>query len=188
MGDTTKSYINVPYKETNLAKHMLDIYIPVKEPLSSASNVLVFIHGGAWRTGDKSDYSFLGDFFASLGLATIVLNYQLSSQKDALLVHPVHVNDCVDALNWIHRHAKDYMGYNPRIYIAGHSAGAHISALIALDSVLEFDVYGLIGVEGIYDIPLLIHTFPSYRDFIEMAFSSDETVTCFSACVVENLI
>lgn len=68
--------------------------------------------------------------------------------------------------------------YDPKqIYLVGHSAGAHIAMMLLLDTNLPYHNYikGIIGVSGIYDIPLLVKTYPSYLDFIEQAFGTNHS-------------
>lgn len=89
--------------------------------------------------------------------------------------HPDHIIDVGKAVEHLYNHPTEQ--YDPKqIYLVGHSAGAHIAMMLLLDSKLPYHQYiaGIIGVSGIYDIPLLVKTFPSYLDFIEQAFGSDQ--------------
>ncbi|CAO3672160.1 unnamed protein product [Umbelopsis vinacea] len=77
----------------------------------------------------------------------------------------------MDAVRYLQRRFK-----GRKLFLVGHSAGAHIILSIAFKPEFQMDgIDGFIGVEGIYDIPLLLKTFPDYRDFIEQAFTDDET-------------
>lgn len=90
--------------------------------------------------------------------------------------HPDHIIDVGKAVEHLYNHPTEQ--YDPKqIYLVGHSAGAHIAMMLLLDTKLPYHQYvqGVIGVSGIYDIPLLVKTFPSYLDFIEQAFGSDQS-------------
>ena len=95
--------------------------------------LVVFIHGGGWRIGDKAMGAHGRDkaaFFNQLGHAYASLNYRLSPDVQ----HPAHVDDVAAALAWLHGHAAE-LGFDARrIYVMGHSAGAHLAALVSTDA------------------------------------------------------
>ncbi|GIU67582.1 alpha/beta hydrolase [Candidatus Phycosocius spiralis] len=131
-----------------LTRQKLDIYNP--KTLLPDTPVLVFYHGGSWQFGSKEDYKFFGTSFAASGVQTIIVNYRLYPEVG----FPGFVEDGAKALAFIQQSiAKD----RP-IFIAGHSAGAHIAALIDLDPrYLAAEgtntcagVKGLIGIAGPY--------------------------------------
>jgi acetyl esterase/lipase len=129
----------------------------------------MYVHGGAWIGGDKSDYSSLGGEFASRGIAVAVINYRLAPATR----HPGPVRDLEAAFAWLSAHAKDYSFDPNRIFVMGHSAGAHMAASLAAGKG-PFPA-GYIGLEGIYDIPALVARWPRYRGwFIEWAFGGAE--------------
>ncbi|KNC95851.1 uncharacterized protein SPPG_08716 [Spizellomyces punctatus DAOM BR117] len=184
MHTTVKSFRNLPYTDSDDPKQKLDLFVPVREePCQEESPIIVYIHGGAWRTGDKSEYEFLGEYFASRDFPTAVLSYRLSTKTPTSVRHPTHVQDCADAIHWLYTQSAAYLGYRPSsIYLIGHSAGGQITGLLTLDpSWLENlggislweAVKGVVGVEGIYDIPKLVEVWPTYVDFIQMAFAED---------------
>ena len=112
---------NIPYTSSGNPKHTLDIFLCPEKCTSNL--VLVFIHGGAWRTGDKADYIWLGEGFSKLGLNTVNITYQLST-KDMEIIHPSHVKDCALALSYLYKNRdcwfKDcFEGFA----LVGHSAG-----------------------------------------------------------------
>ncbi|HLI26498.1 MAG TPA: alpha/beta hydrolase [Chloroflexota bacterium] len=109
------------------ARQRLDLYVPASvEPVP----VLLFVHGGAWSSGDKSQYAWLGVQLAQQGLLVAVTNYRLSPAVQ----HPQHAQDVAAATAWLYRHAAEYGGDPQRLYLAGHSAGAHLVSLVALDA------------------------------------------------------
>jgi arylformamidase len=119
--------LNVPYTKDGNPKHRLDIYFPMakEKPLT----VLVHIHGGGWKRGDKRKVKQTGMFYAAKGVVFIAPNYRLSPGA----VHPSHVEDCAAALAWVFDHLPDLNGDRDRIFLSGHSAGAHLAALVGTD-------------------------------------------------------
>lgn len=158
--------------------HTLDLYLPAKT--AERPPLFVYIHGGAWISGDRRQYLPLAAGIMAGGAAVAVINYRLSDAgRDP---HPAHVQDAAAAVAFLRKNAGQN-GYDPeRIFVGGHSAGAHISALLAyqpgyLAAVGEKpdSIRGFIGIEGIYDLPALVGRWPSYReDFVSTAFGTDE--------------
>jgi acetyl esterase/lipase len=162
----------------------LDLYLPAAAPAAAARPVplLVYFHGGAWVSGDKEQYALLGLSLATQGLAVAIPNYRLSG--DGSVRHPAHVQDAAAAVAWLRRHAAAQGLDGDRIVVAGHSAGAYLSALLAfapayLAAVGEKpeSLRGFIGLEGIYDLEFLATRFPAYRDdFLVAAFGPGEAL------------
>lgn len=93
---------------------------------------VVFIHGGGWRIGDKQNGAAGREkaaFFNPLGYTYASVNYRLSPD----VMHPAHVQDVAAALAWLHDNAEAQGIDRNRIYVMGHSAGAHLAALAAVD-------------------------------------------------------
>jgi len=89
--------------------------------------LLVFIHGGAWSHGDRSEYLGYALHFANLGYATATLTYRFV--KDA--PYPACVEDVTDAVRFIFENSEKYH-YDPdRVALIGGSAGAHLAMLAA---------------------------------------------------------
>ena len=133
------------------ARQRLDLYLPT-DPASNGT-VVVFFYGGSWKRGDRADYRFMGEAFASQGYITVVPDYRLYPEVG----FPAFVQDGADAVGWVHRTIALHGGNPDRIVLAGHSAGAHIAALLALDRRYLRDVEvpasaikGLIGLAGPY--------------------------------------
>lgn len=121
--------LNLPYLDDQSPYHQLDVYIPPQKV--SHRPVLVHIHGGGWEIGDKSMQKATGLFYASQGVLFVAPNYRLSPQAQ----HPAHAEDCAAAVAWAFQHAAEFGGDPKRIYLSGHSAGAHLAALLATDPV-----------------------------------------------------
>lgn len=112
----------------------LDIYT---EAGTSNRPVIVFIHGGGWRNGDK--VMGVGDKatdFTQEGYVFVSINYRLSPA----VTHPVFAQDCAQAVAWVYGHIAGYGGDPKRIFLMGHSAGAHLAALISTDTHYLADV------------------------------------------------
>ncbi|KAG0172683.1 Kynurenine formamidase [Apophysomyces sp. BC1034] len=154
----------------------LDIYTP--RTSTERTPLLVFIHGGAWRSEDKADHADLAEDLARKGFTVAAINYRLSlhevPDQPPSVQHPAHIVDSLEAVEFLYRNPGRY---DPsRIYLVGHSAGAHIAMMLVLDPTFKASyVRGIVGADGIYDIPLLVKTFPGYMDFIGQAFGLDKT-------------
>jgi acetyl esterase/lipase len=115
----------IEYKNIDGKSLQLDICKP--KNLSSNAPLLVFIHGGGWRSGQRSDYLIYLIAFAEKGYITASVSYRLL--KDA--PYPACVEDVSDAVEWFYRNGENY-GYDPdRIALIGGSAGAHLALLVA---------------------------------------------------------
>lgn len=174
-------YASIPGVEANLLS--LDIYAPkaAKESLP----VVVMIHGGGWRTGDKSNKFTNGikaPYFTSHGFVFVSINYRLSPA----VKHPAHAEDVAGAVAWIMDHIAEYGGDPGRIYLVGHSAGAHLAALVATDeSYLKKHGKTLSKLRGVvtldtaaYDIPRSVKEFSGEKAemMFENAFGPDQKV------------
>src|SRR5437773_71185 len=98
-------------------KHTLDLYLP--EGVTRGP-VIVSYYGGALTAGDKKQEAFVGECFASAGIATAVVNYRLSPA----VRHPAHIEDAAASFAWVKRHIAEYGGDANRVFVIGHSAGA----------------------------------------------------------------
>jgi acetyl esterase/lipase len=116
----------VPTAEYANKKDRLDVYAP-----AGARNapVVVSIHGGALREGDKSGQAYVGELLARAGFVGVVINYRLSPG----VMHPAHVEDAAHAVAWARAHASEYGGDPKKLFVIGHSAGAYLAALLTLD-------------------------------------------------------
>jgi arylformamidase len=88
--------------------------------------VLVFIHGGYWRSLDKSDHSFVAPAFTANGTCVVIPNYALCP---AVTMEQI-VLQLVAALSWVHRNIAEHGGDPQRISVIGHSAGGHLAAMM----------------------------------------------------------
>jgi acetyl esterase/lipase len=131
-------------------RNRLDLYLP-----SGPRDVpaVIFVHGGGWTTGIKDQYTQIGRFFAAHGVAAAVINYRLSPT----VAFPGQVEDVARAFAWVKAHIHEYGGRADAIFLCGHSAGAHLIALVATDPTYLrtvgaslADVKGVIPISGVY--------------------------------------
>ncbi len=104
----------------------LDIYHSKK---TKDAPVMIYIHGGGWRRGDKGRVGEKAIFFNSKGWIFVSTNYRLLPEGR----HPNNVDDVAKAIAWTNDNIKKYGGDPEKIFIMGHSAGAHLAALVAID-------------------------------------------------------
>lgn len=140
-----------------LPQQRLDVYVP-QGAAAQPRPVVVFWHGGRWREGDKANYRFVGAALAQSGYVVLVANYR----HYPVVKMPGFMHDAALAALWAAAHASEYGGDRDRVYLMGHSAGAHLAALVALDSRYFASagpaaprLAGVIGLSGPYDfLPL----------------------------------
>ncbi len=154
-----------------LGASMLDLYYGShpKENLDlfpaagHGSPLLVFLHGGYWRSLDKSDFSWVAPPFVERGVSVAVVNYDLAP---AVTIETITLQ-VLRALEWLYRNAERYGFDAHRIHVSGHSAGGHLTAMAMAAMWPEWDpdlpvdlVRGGIAVSGVYDLePLIQATF-----------------------------
>jgi acetyl esterase/lipase len=137
------------------ARHRLDVY---RARSAASSPVIVFFYGGSWQTGEKGWYRLLAKVLAARGYAVVVPDYRLYPEA----AFPDFLNDGAAAVRWTRDNAAQFNGDPRRLFVMGHSAGAYIAAMLALDpkwlagAGLDSDVLaGFIGISGPYDfLPL----------------------------------
>ncbi|MBC7534865.1 MAG: alpha/beta hydrolase [Ferruginibacter sp.] len=125
-----------PQPSKNIGAQKLNIFAPRKN--ASLKNVLIFIHGGNWNSGNRSLYSFLGSRMARKNIVTVVIDYPLSpkaSYKEMAFAAAASVK-------WVKEHIESYGGNPKKIFISGHSAGGHLAALVSADN-RYFDSLGI---------------------------------------------
>lgn len=118
---------DIAYGSHNLQK--LDVYWP-RKPSESETGVLLLIHGGAWRTGDKQNFSGIAEFYAQRSFVVVNINYRLFPDDK----HPAQINDVAKAFSWVWQNIGRYHGDRSNIVVAGHSAGAHLGLLLSCDA------------------------------------------------------
>lgn len=149
---------NIAYGAT--PKETLDVFPPSNG--RAGAPALIYIHGGYWQMSDKDDTTYIAPAFLDAGIAFITLNYTLAPDADI----DVMVDECRRAVAWVHRNAAE-IGVDPeRLYIAGHSAGGHLTAMLlatdwaAVDPALPtIPLKGACALSGLYDLEPIRLTF-----------------------------
>lgn len=110
-------------------KQSLNVYRPSAEAKPQPVPVVVWVHGGGWRNGDKDNRAGINlcRTWADQGFVVVGLDYRLTPA----VVHPAHIEDVASGIAWIHEHIAEYGGDPQRVFLLGHSAGAHLVALAA---------------------------------------------------------
>ena len=135
----------------------LDLYTPATP--APGAPVVVFFHGGGWETGTPADYRFLGTALARHGVTAVIAGYRLYPE----VRYPAFLEDAALATRW----ARDHAAGGGRVFVMGHSAGAYIAAMLALDGRWlgavgmqpGRDLAGFVGLSGPYDfLPLRSET------------------------------
>jgi len=135
-------------------RQSMDVYRP---NIDQGKPAVVFVYGGAWRSGNKKDYKFLGHALTQLGHAVIIPDYQLYPEVS----FPVFIEDVAKAVHQVELRANNLLGRNlEEIVLMGHSAGGHTAAMLYTDKSyfnryrVRADVVGMIGLAGPYDLTL----------------------------------
>lgn len=141
-------------KNSNIAygthtRHRLDLF-KTHQPKEHRP-LIVFVHGGAWSYGDKKDYHFLGQSFATEGYDVAVINYRLAPNY----IFPSYVDDLVLAVDYLVQHQSELEISTEQLIFMGHSAGAFnvISAIYSPQNYhLSFkeNIKAIIGLAGPY--------------------------------------
>ena len=149
----------IAYAPGSNTRHQLDVYQPAAADSGRTLRpVVVFFYGGAWQEGSRSDYLFVAEALTQRGYVVVVPDYRVYPE----VKYPEFVNDGAAAVAWTAANIDRFDGDRSNIFLMGHSAGAHIAAMLALDSVYldaqrvpQTSVKGLIGLAGPYDfLPL----------------------------------
>jgi acetyl esterase/lipase len=136
-----------------LPRQKLDIYMPINA--NRTTPVVIFFYGGNWQTGSKRDYLFVGEALASRGFIAVIPDYRLYPE----VRYPAFLEDGAKAVSWTLRHLDEFGGDPGSVQLMGHSAGAYIAAMLALDpGWLGSDrarIASAVGLAGPYDfLPL----------------------------------
>ncbi len=147
---------DIPYRAgpgTDPVKHRLDLFLP--DPSGETGwPCLVFVHGGSWNSGDRAlvvggadVYGNIGRFYAGRGVGVAVISYRLMPYAG----WREQVEDVLAAHDWVRSHIAERGGDPGRVFLGGHSAGAHLATWAALEA--RNPPAGLVAVSGAgYDL------------------------------------
>lgn len=139
-------------------------------PGTPGADIVVFIHGGAWRLGSARDYLFPASWLIEHGLNYVCLNFDNVGVHGGRLF-PM-LNQLVSAITWISQNHHQYDA-NPRLHIASHSSGSHLAACLA---ALDWDtllpetprlIQTVLLCSGIYDLEPVVHS--KRRHYLELS-------------------
>jgi acetyl esterase/lipase len=122
--DDISVFKNIEYKKADTISLQLDVYRD--KSLKTPAPVLIFIHGGAWRTGKRADYLPYLIAYAKKGYVTASISYRLVKTAP----FPAAAQDVHCAIKWIKLHAQEYGIDSNKIALVGGSAGGHLAMLI----------------------------------------------------------
>lgn len=176
-GEGAKVRRDVSYSEAGGDRTRLDVY-----GLGEGEDrpVVVWIHGGAWSIGDKARVLAKPKAFNERGYVFVSVNYRLHPK----VTYKEQAGDVARAIRWVHDHAREVGGDPRRIVLMGHSAGAHLAALVGADGrYLEAaglklsDLSGVVLLDGAgYDIPRQVRQaiLPRMKAMYTTVFTEDE--------------
>ncbi len=149
--ETAKSWLNIFYGSS--PRETLDIYAADK----AGGPVLVYIHGGYWRSGSKEDNCNFVPTFTKRGATVVLVEYDLCPQ--------VTVTDIVRqtraSIAWVGKNIMRYSGDPSKIFISGHSAGGHLTAMALAndwthESLPQDCIKGAVATSGVYDLDMVM--------------------------------
>ena len=149
--DTFAAHIDLAYGPH--ARHRIDIF-----PASHARGTLMFIHGGYWRSLDKSMFSWLAASWVSAGVSVAMPSYRLAPEARIADI----IDDIVEATNWLALNGAGYGAPTSRLVVSGHSAGGHLTAAVFATprGRFRFDpacIVGGVPFSGVFDFEPLLH-------------------------------
>ncbi len=148
-------------------RHQSDIYQPAHP--APGHPVVVFFYGGEWIYGNRQEYRFVAEPLAEAGVTVVVPDYRLSPQ----VTFPAFIQDGAAATAWTKQHIAEYGGNPKNLFVMGHSAGAYIAAMLALNpaylkdaGLSRGDLSGAIGISGPYNfLPI---TWPELKPIFDV--------------------
>jgi len=160
--DGYNSTLNQAYGEQ--VRQQLNIHVP--KTVNKDADVVIFFYGGRWQSGNKEDYAFVADAYTSNGVILVIPDYRVYPQVD----WRDFIRDGAAAYQWVYENIARFGGNAERIFMMGHSAGAHISAMVAVRQSLIGSATkrpcGFIGLSGPYDF------LPIRDDDVKRVFAS----------------
>jgi arylformamidase len=150
----------------DLHRERLDIY----PSFQAQSKTLIFIHGGYWQLLDKSMFQFIADGFHSYGITTVLLNYPLAPEDPIDQI----VTSCRKAISWLYSNISEFNGDPHQMYVAGHSAGGHLAAMLSATDWNLFN-YGLSTpvLRGICAVSGLFNLVPIHLCYVNEVLKMD---------------
>ena len=156
--DRIQGRLDVAYGPSQ--KETLDIFPPAGG--SGDAPAIVYIHGGYWQLSDKNDTTYIAPAFLDAGICFATINYTLAPEAGLDRI----ADECRRAVAWVWSHAAEIGIDRDRIFVAGHSAGGHLTAMmLATDwpsihpALPARPVRGACALSGLYDLEPVRLTF-----------------------------
>ena len=134
----------------NHSEKCLDIF-PAKIPLAKT---IVFIHGGYWHLLDKALFHFLADDLFRHDITTVFINYPLAPAASIDTI----VSSCRSAIKWLHTNLVRFNGDPSELYVMGHSAGAHLAAMLLCEDDMQF-LKGVVALSGLFRLQPIMFSY-----------------------------
>jgi arylformamidase len=170
------------------AIEMLDIYKTARP----RAPVNIYVHGGAWRNGRASDFAFPAEVFINAGAHFVVVDFIQVTETGGHLM-PM-VEQVRAAVAWVYKNAASFGGDRDRLYITGHSSGAHLSGCVLVTDwqkafALPPDIIkGGLLISGMYDLkPVRLSKrseYVKFTDAVEAALSSQRHLDKLRAPII----
>jgi acetyl esterase/lipase len=145
---------DVPYVEPKNERQTLDVYAPAE---GKNHPVIVWVHGGGWTKGSKNGMQKKPAAFAEKGFVFVPINYRFVPNVTVKEM----TADIAKAIHWVHDHAKEFGGDPNSIVVMGHSAGAHLAALVCTDDrYLTAEGLSLSIIKGCVPIDVSVYDIP----------------------------
>lgn len=149
-----KVHRDLAYAQPENDRQKLDVFSPAE---GKNLPVVVWIHGGGWRAGDKANVQKKPQAFVDKGFVFVAVNHRFVPNVTVQEM----TGDIAKAIRWVHDHAGEYGGDPKSIFVMGHSSGAHLAALVCTDDrYLKAEGLSLSVLKGcvpvdvsVYDIP-----------------------------------
>ncbi|MBS3766319.1 alpha/beta hydrolase [Candidatus Bipolaricaulota bacterium] len=145
-------------------RHELDIYEPAE--INNDTEIILFIYGGGWESGDKGIHKFVGRAWARHNFIVILPNYRLAPEA----TYPAQLHDIVRSIKWLQ---DNYEEFSDTFYLAGHSAGANLASLVGFsdrwlaEAELEPEnIRGFVLLSGVYQFYPFEKADPRVRSFL----------------------
>lgn len=169
---------DMAYAEPRNERQTLDVYAPTE---GQCCPIVLWIHGGGWQGGDKTEVDRKPQAFVDKGFVFVSLNYRLLPDKVTIKQMG---EDVAKAVRWVYDHASTYGADPDTMFVAGHSAGAQLAALVCIDNrYLTAErlplsiIKGCVPVDGdTYDVRMQIATVEQERaDRYKVKFGDEES-------------
>ncbi|WFD45110.1 hypothetical protein MPSI1_003787 [Malassezia psittaci] len=187
--------LNLEYGCADEGRQTLDLFFPTSTP-TSPPKLLVFVHGGAWRTGSKDEFYDMAHALVTRSeLAVALIEYRLSTSDAPNVKHPDHVQDVFDALQYLVRNEKALPYQTTHMVIVGHSVGAWMALAAVMEPTIHTQdqnqaasmpflapsirsaIQKVVLVDPILDLDALLLEYPDYEGFVSNAFPSSDAET-----------